>query len=130
MTRNHFLILGVLAVGACSSNDHSGSGLGTFSLTWSITAVNTHVPLNCSDVDAVTLEVTSHPIGSGTDVIDDFDCSDFAATTDPLPEGDYHVTIDLLDSNDQPLTDGTVDVGVKTIIQDTDLRLGNFVFDF
>jgi hypothetical protein len=130
MTRNFFLVLGLLGAAACSSNDRRGSGLGTFSLTWDITAADTHVALNCDDVDAVTLEITSHPLGSGTDIIDDFDCSDFAATTDALPEGDYHVTIDLLDSNDQQLTDGTVDVGIKTIIEDTDLRLGNYVFDF
>ena len=130
MKRN-LLVLGVLTAAACGSSDsHTGSGLGTFSITWELTAVNTHVSISCGSVDAVTLEVTSHPLFGGADKIDDFDCSDLAGQTAPLREGDYDVTVDLLDSNDVPLNDETQDLGTKTIIQDTDLRVGHVIFDF
>lgn len=122
------LLSGLLTAAACSSNDNHGSGLGTFSLTWQLVVGSSTI--SCANADAVTLQVTSHPVGSGTDIIDAFDCSDMAGTTDPLTEGIYDVSVDLLDSNDDPLNNETQDLGRHTIIQDTDLDLGHVVFDF
>jgi hypothetical protein len=132
MKRNHFLVL-VLALGLFSAScgsDSRGSGFGTFTVHWQLTAVSGNVPVACSDVDAVTLQLTSTPVGGGAAVIELFDCSDKRGTTGRLPEGSYDVSIELLDSNDVPLNDDTVDAGRHLIIEDTDLDLGVFTFDF
>ncbi len=126
MTRNALILLALVGTAACSSSSRRGEG--TISLTWDLAdAIGQQI--DCEDVDAVTLQLVSTPVGTSTDIVDLFDCTDYAGTTNPLPDDDYHVTIDLLDSNDNPLNDVTP-TDTFSVIANTDLNIGNFVFAF
>jgi hypothetical protein len=100
---------------------------GTLSLTWMI--AQNGVPSNCAAVTGDTVKLTVTPLsGTANPRVELFDCSAMAGTTDPIPGGDYHIKLDLLNSSNTQLND----VSPTTVIHidggDTDL--GNFLFNF
>jgi hypothetical protein len=93
---------------ACGSSDHGGQ----LTLTWSLQNTN-GVVVGCTPNEIVRVTVGG--------VVQDFPCTDQAATTQNLPSGDFTATFDLIDqagktesSTNFPVTmsdDLTTDVG-------------------
>lgn len=123
MTKAALLAFLTAAVGVgCSSPTEKS---GTFSLTWTLT--QNGAPVSCVTVGAVTLEVTTTPIGGAVRLPTLFDCSALAGTSDQLPTGDYQFELRLLDASRRQVNVITV---VATIINAADVHLGNFEFAF
>jgi hypothetical protein len=100
---------------------------GTLSLTWMITRGGSLS--TCAAVNGRTLELTSTPVSGGTPLVDQFDCTDMTATTDPVDAGQYHVQIRLLDTNNQQLNIQNPS-GIVTVGSNANTPIGNFLFAF
>lgn len=139
-----FLLLGALSQSmACiittDDDDDDDGGTARFSYTWTLVAGSATV--TCDDVGVDVIGSVATLSGTMSGYEDLYDCVDGAATTSPMPLGDYTVVVQSLDciancddadlDNDQFDTlgtsnpvDGTLDVAGETV------SLGNFMFTF
>ncbi len=117
-------VLAALAAGCGSSRTFAS---GYISLGWTLVD-HAGFPLTCADVDAVTLQLKATPLNGGNVRVELFDCAAMSATTDLLPGGDYHVEIDLLDSQNRALN--TLTPSTTFTIDGNTVDLGDFAFQF
>jgi len=96
------LLLGGLsqATGCIISSDDSSSD-GSFLVSWDLQTRLAASPgaISCADAGVTTIRTTSQPVAGGM-IVDLFDCSVGVDETAPLPQTDYTVWVDALDSAD------------------------------
>jgi hypothetical protein len=87
---------------------HVWDDAGQFFLTWDIVRAGSGAALSCADVGAGAKVGTSATLATDTTVLfaDNFKCTDYYGTTDPLVAGTYTVTVQALLSNGQALGGG------------------------
>ncbi len=94
------ILLGGLsqATGCIISSDDSSSD-GSFLVSWDLQSRLAATPgaISCTDAGVTTIRTTSQPVGGGM-IVDLFDCGVGVDETAPLPQTDYTVWVDALDS--------------------------------
>ena len=85
---------------------------GYFKLSWTLVGSQSNQTLACSDTDAASsaggsVETTATVTGTQTAFSDKFNCEDHFGYSAGLPEGNYTVEVDALNSSDQAISDPT-----------------------
>ena len=85
---------------------------GYFKLAWTLVGATSNQPLSCSQTDAATsaggsVETTATVTGTQTAFSDKFNCEDHFGYSAGLPQGNYTVEVDALNSSDQAISDPT-----------------------
>jgi hypothetical protein len=93
---------------------------GYFQLRWSLQGEQSGAPLTCSETAAAqaaggSVETTATLNGSTVALSDKFDCEDHFGYSDPLPWGQYDITVDALNSQDQALSSQAPIINNQTI---------------
>jgi hypothetical protein len=103
-------------------------GQGSIKATWQL--INqANQAISCASVGAVTFELHTTPVGGGATLIDKFNCADLSGTATEIDEGNYNVTVDLLDANNVMKNSVTVSGQVHVTAGQT-TQLNNIAFQF
>jgi len=80
---------------------------GYFQMAWQLTAKSSGAPVLCADVAGITgVEAISTEVGNASNAASDiFHCGDHYGVTSVLPEGNYTVHVDALNSSNQSIGD-------------------------
>jgi hypothetical protein len=82
---------------------------GYFAVAWDLREQGTNAPLECRDVAGIDgIEIASTLSGTTQAVTDIFDCEVGSSFSAPVMEGQYVISVDVLDTAEMPIGQGVV----------------------
>jgi hypothetical protein len=82
---------------------------GYFAVAWDLREQGTNAPLECRDVTGIDgIEIASTLSGTTQAVTDIFDCEVGSSFSAPVMEGQYVISVDVLDTAEMPIGQGVV----------------------
>jgi len=102
-----FTLLG-LAGSGCIISSHDDGGRQGFTMSW-VVQTSTGDPSTCDEMAAATVQLIVQNVSSAAVYNERFPCSAGAGTTEALPQGQYALTAQLLDSANNVLSELKLD---------------------